>query len=62
MVIIISFPTAWDVSARMLVSVRLGTSTDFFAHLFFLLFSFFFSSGSLKQGGRGSEYKVSQET
>jgi hypothetical protein len=46
----------------MLVSVRLGTGMDFIARLFFLLFSFFFSSGSLKQGGRGSEYKVSQET
>jgi hypothetical protein len=48
-VIIIFFSTAWDVSAEMLVSMRLGTSADFIARLF----SFFFSSGSLKQEGRG---------
>jgi hypothetical protein len=34
----------------MLVSVRLGTSVDFIARLF----SFFFSSRSLKQEGRGN--------
>jgi hypothetical protein len=49
-VIIISFPIAWDVSVGMLVSARLGTSVDFIARLF----SFFFSSGSLNQEGRGS--------